>query len=113
MGNYKTGFILLLVIIFTSNVVPAFRQQNSYSTLQLAYNSRLYEQHVFSGIWQFQHLHKAVHLRYFGNERRHKSFDHREKYHHAFLQPYYLDTWPNDVIRKAAIMDIRYQQHAS
>ena len=88
--------------------------------LHLQKNSLYEYQHVFSGFWQLQHLHKVVYLRHFGKEGSQQisihgnNFDQQEKYHHPCLQPYYLDTlWPHDVIRKATRMDIIFQQHAS
>ena len=117
--QYPPGFIWLLAIII-SHVIPAFWPQHIYGKEHRAYNSSAYKpQHVFSGLWQLQHLHKAVYLWHFGKERSQQisihgnNLNQREKYHPC-LQQYYLDTlWPHDVIRKATRMDIIFQQHAS
>ena len=82
-----TGFIWLLAIIIL-HVTPAYWSQQQISDPEYtAYNSSLYEQHAFSGLWLFQHLHKAVYLWHFSKSGRQQiisihgnNFEYREKY---------------------------------
>ena len=81
------GFIWLLALIM-SHVTPAYwSQQQIPDPEHTAFNSSLREQHVFSGLWLFQHLHKAVYLRHFSKSGRQQiisihgnNFEDREKY---------------------------------
>ena len=99
--QYPPGFIWLLAIII-SHVIPAYWSQNILATDHTGHKSSLYDYHVFSGLWQLQHLHKAVYLWHFGKERSQQisihgnNLNQREKY-----------------LRKATRMDITFQQHAS
>ena len=113
MGNYKTGFILLLVIVFTSNLVPALRPQNTSGTL-LAYNRRLYDQHVFSGFWQHQLHQMTVFLQYFNNGGQQISmydnyFHQRDNYVFPRQQLHYLDIAWYLNIRMATKNNVSFQ----
>ena len=76
-----TGFILLLAIFF-SHVVPVIWSQHISGKDHTVHKSSLYDyQHVFSGFWQLQHLHKAVYLRHFGKETSQQISIHGNNFH--------------------------------